>query len=118
MDLKKILVNNPFAEYPVPIRGRTGHMLPQKVNTLQYKVSEVKNIQPQSEDNAEPTESQNHDILYIIETDVLLQISSEAGENLDVVEENKILGYVLRSDPKTISNTEYIYARKLTIKCG
>ena len=32
-------------------------------------------------------------------------------EHIDVVEEQKILGYILRSDLKTISNTEYICKR-------
>ena len=44
----------------------------------------------------------------LLKYDVLPQISTEPGEYLAVVEEQKIVGYVLRSDLKTISNTEYI----------
>ena len=40
--------------------------------------------------------------------DILSQISPEEGSNTDVVEEQKILGYMMRFDMKTISNTEYI----------
>jgi hypothetical protein len=44
----------------------------------------------------------------LLKYDVLPQIQTETGEYLDVVEEHKILGYILRSDLKTISNTEFI----------
>ena len=43
--------------------------------------------------------------------DVLPQISIKQGEWTEVVEEQKILGNIVRSDLKTISNTEYICAR-------
>ena len=43
--------------------------------------------------------------------DVLPLISTESGRILDVVEEHKILGHMIRSDLKTISNTEYICKR-------
>ena len=40
--------------------------------------------------------------------DVLPLISTEIGQILDVVEEHKILGHMIRSD---LSNTEYICKR-------
>ena len=43
--------------------------------------------------------------------DVVPQISTEGGKILEVVEEHKILGQIIRSDLKTISNTEYICKR-------
>ena len=43
--------------------------------------------------------------------DVLPQIATGDGSNIEVVEEQKILGFILRSDLKTISNTEYICKR-------
>ena len=43
-----------------------------------------------------------------VKYDVMPQISTEPGKYLDVVEEHKILGCIIRSDLKTISNTEYI----------
>ena len=42
----------------------------------------------------------NHDVLPIIQTD--------EGKELEVVEEHKILGHIVRSDMKSISNTEYL----------
>ena len=41
----------------------------------------------------------------------LPQLSIEEGSFVDVVEEQKILGHIMRSDLKTISNTEYICKR-------
>ena len=43
--------------------------------------------------------------------DVLPKIYITQGELTDVVEEQKILGNIVRSDLKTISNTEYICSR-------
>ena len=43
--------------------------------------------------------------------DLLPQIATGDGNHIEVVEEQKILGYMLRSDLKTISNTEYICKR-------
>ena len=43
-----------------------------------------------------------------LKCDVLPQISTDEGQYLDVVEEHTILEYVLRSDLKTMSNTEFI----------
>ena len=40
--------------------------------------------------------------------DFVPQISIEDGSCVDVVEEQKILGHILRADMKTISNTEFI----------
>ena len=38
-------------------------------------------------------------------------LSTNGSDILDVVEEYKILGYVMRSDLKTTSNTDYICQR-------
>ena len=40
--------------------------------------------------------------------DVMPEISLKQGECIEVVEQMKIVGYIVRSDLKTISNTEYI----------
>ena len=43
--------------------------------------------------------------------DFIPTLTTGGGEYMDVVEEQKILGFILRSDMKTISNTEYICKR-------
>ena len=107
MDLKKVLENDPDPVYPVPFRGRTGHILPHD-NTLQYEVSEVKSYSQKRKMLLNPLKTKTMIFNTLLKYDALPQISTEVGEYLDVVEEHKILGYILRSDLKTISNTEYI----------
>ena len=48
----------------------------------------------------------NHDVLPIIHTD--------EGKELEVVEEHKILGHIIRSDMKSISNTKNICKKAYT----
>ena len=40
--------------------------------------------------------------------DYIPQISIKSGENIEIVEHHKILGKIVRSDMRTISNTEAI----------
>ena len=47
----------------------------------------------------------------MLKYDVFSQISTERGKYMDVVEEHKILRFILRSDLKTIFNTEYIFKK-------
>ena len=44
----------------------------------------------------------------LIKYDFEPQVSIRTGENIDVVEQHKILGQIVRSDLKTITNTESI----------
>ena len=43
--------------------------------------------------------------------DFNLELCLEPGTSLEVVEQMKLVGYQLRSDLKTISNTQYIIRR-------
>ena len=43
--------------------------------------------------------------------EVLPQIKARYGTYIEVVEEQKILGFILRNDLKTISNPKYICKR-------
>ena len=108
MDLKKNLVNDPAPVYPVPYRSRTGHILPQDINTLQYEVDQVKVFSQNRKMLLNPLKTKTMMFNTLLKYDVLPQISTERGKYLDVVEEYKLLGFILRSDLKTISNTEYI----------
>ena len=120
MDLKEILVNDPAPVYPVPFRSRTGHILPPNSNTLQDMVSEIKVYSQNRKMLLNPLKTKTMIFNTLLKYDLLPQISTEAGEYLDVVEEHKILGFILRSDLKTISNTEYIckkaYSRMWVIR--
>ena len=43
--------------------------------------------------------------------DFIQDLSFDGGENIEIVDELKIVGYVLRSDMKTCSNTAYLTAK-------
>ena len=55
-----------------------------------------------------PLKTKNMIFTTLLKYDVLPQISTEEKEYLDVVEEHKIIGFIFRSDWKTICSTEYI----------
>ena len=42
-----------------------------------------------------------------IKWDVIPELSLNGRDNIDIVDEMKIVGFVMRSDMKTISNTNY-----------
>ena len=107
MDLKNSLKNDPSPVYPAPFRSRTGHVLPMN-NALQFEVDAVKIYSNERKLLLNPLKTKTMIFNTLLKYDVSPQISTEPGEYLDVVEEYKILGYLMRSDLKTISNTEYI----------
>ena len=107
IDFKNVLANDPAPVRPVPFRSRTGHILPEN-NSLQHEVDLVKTYSQERKMLLNPLKTKTMVFNTLLKYDVLPQISTQAGEYLDVVEEHKILGFVLRSDLKTISNTEYI----------
>ena len=108
IDLKNTLMNDPAPIRPVPYRSRTGHILPRSENSLQDEVDRVKCYSENRKLLLNPLKTKTMIFNTLLKYDVLPQIQTEIGEYLDVVEEHKILGYILRSDLKTISNTEFI----------
>ena len=101
-------MNDPAPIRPVPYRSRTGHILPRSENSLQDEVDRVKCYSENRKLLLNPLKTKTMIFNTLLKYDVLPQIQTEIGEYLDVVEEHKILGYILRSDLKTISNTEFI----------
>ena len=97
MDLKNVLKINPVPVYPVPFRSRTGHILPMN-NTLQAEVDSVKMYSNERKMLLNPLKTKTMIFNTLLKYDVFPQISTEPGEYLDVVEEHKILGYVIRLD--------------------
>ena len=104
IDLKKCLVTNPAPVRPVPWRGRTEHMLPREDNILQNEVNAV--VKLSTERNMTISKSKTKAILFnpLRIYDFEPQISIETGSCIEVVEKQKILGNIIRSDMKTISN--------------
>ena len=111
IDLKKTLVPNNNPERPVPYRGRKEQILPRKDNILQDEVDSVLRLSLDRKMQLNPLKTKAMLFNPLRNYDILPQIEAGDGTHIEVVEEHKILGFILRSDLKTISNTEYICKR-------
>ena len=113
INLKKDLIKdtNPNIEHPVPFRCRTGHILPKQANSLQSQMDNIIALSNERKMILNPIKTKTMIFNTLNNYDVLPLISTGNENALDVVEEHKILGHIIRSDLKTISNTEYICKR-------
>ena len=111
LDLKRSLVPDTEPVRPVPYRGRTGHILPRAANILQDEIDSVVILSKQRKMLLNPIKTKamllNPHRIY----DFSPRLTAGDGQEIEVVEEHKILGNIIRSDMKTISNTEYICKR-------
>jgi hypothetical protein len=92
---------------PVPYRSRLGLRLPRESNTLQ---DELDSLEVFTQQNLMSCNQQKTKILLFsrmkkYDFSPELQLG---GKHIEVVEEMKIVGFQLRADLKTISNTRYI----------
>ena len=108
IDLKQHLVPDPAPVRPVPHRGRTEHLLPRQHNILQDQVDSIVQYSNDRKMLLNPLKTKIMIFNPLKKYDILPQIETERGRLLEVVEEHKILGQIVRSDSKTISNTENI----------
>ena len=113
IDLKKTLARDidPKIVRPLPYRSRTEHILPIEANPLQVQMDSIVQMSKERKMVLNPLKTKTMIFNTLKNYDVLPQISTEEGKILEVVEEHKILGHMIRSDLKTISNTEYICKR-------
>ena len=108
IDLKQHLVPDPAPVHPVPWRGRHHQILPQQHNTLQGEVDSIVQYSTERKMLLNPIKTKAMIFNPLVKYDMVPQISIKEGEYIDVVEEHKILGQIIRSDLKTITNTESI----------
>ena len=111
IDLKRTLVANTEPLRPVGYHGRTEHLLPRRENTLQDEIDQIVNLSSQRSMQLSHQKTKTMIFNPLRKYDVFPEISIKQGELTEVVEEQKILGNIVRSDLKTISNTEYICKR-------
>ena len=115
-----VVDTRPDIPRPVPFRGRHGLMLPRESNTLQ---DELDSLNLYAEKRKISVNHQKTKVMLFSrhkKYDFLPELELIEGEKIEVVEEMKIVGYLLRSDLKTCSNTESIikkaYARMWVIR--
>jgi hypothetical protein len=89
----------------------TGHVLPREENILQDELDSIKEYSEERKMKLNPIKTKVMIFNPLKNHDVLPLLSAEPGEELEVVEEHKILGQIVRSDMRTISNTENICKR-------
>ena len=111
IELKNTLVPNTEPTRPVPYRGRTEHMLPRNENLLQDEVDQIVTMCGQRNQRLNTIKTTAMIFNPLRAYDIAPNISISPGTICEVVEEYKILGSIVRSDLKTISNTEYICKR-------
>ena len=93
---------------PTPYHNRTGHMLPEHKNQMQTELNELKHYCVQNGMDINKKKSKSMIFNRGTSYDVMPELSVSDGEIIEVVEEMKLVGYMIRSDLKTISNTNYI----------
>jgi hypothetical protein len=96
---------------PVPYRGRHGLRLPEELNELQ---SELQNLNVYAETHLMSVNHLKTKVMLFSrhrKYDFLPELQLIQNTNIEVVEEMKIVGFILRSDLKTVSNTNYIIGK-------
>ena len=104
---------------PVPYRGRLGLSLPRASNTLQDELDSLKIYTDQHLMSCNQKKTKILLFSKMKKYDFMPELNL-GSESIEVVEEMKIVGFILRSDLKTISNTRYIikkaYARMWIVR--
>ena len=96
---------------PVPYRGRLGLRLPEELNELQ---SELRSLNVYAENHLMSVNHLKTKEMFFSrhrKYDFLPEMQLIPNSNIEVVEEMKNVGFILRSDLKTISNTNYIIGK-------
>ena len=108
IDLRQKLEQDPDPIRPVPWRGRHDQILPRQHNLLQDEVDQIVSYSQDRKMILNPIKTKAMIFNPLKNYDFLPQISIQPGIQIEVVEKHKILGQIIRSDLRTISNTENI----------
>ena len=113
INLKERLLPHPDPNQPRPLRyhDRTEHILKQEDFELQNMLDELKLYANQHEMVMNKAKTKVILFNQARKYDFFPELSIEQNENLEVVEEIKLLGVLIRSDLSWCSNTEYMCNR-------
>ena len=96
---------------PLSFHNRTGQMLPEDKNKMQSELTSLNQYCHESKMSVNQKKSKCMLFNRATKHDFMPELSMNPTNNLEVVEEMKLVGYQLRTDLKTISNTNYIVKR-------
>ena len=108
INLKENLIVDPNLPKPLGYHERTNHTLPQNKNTMQEQFDQLKNF---ANDHQMIINEEKSKIMIFNQGwkyDFLPEIRNENGDMLEVVEEFRLLGLVVRSDLSWQANTEQL----------
>ena len=112
VDLKSSLVPEDRAvPRPLPYHGRTEQRLPRAANIMQ---DELDNLRHYTDSHLMAiNEKKTKAMMCNTRTkwDFVPELTINQQDNLEIVDQMKIVGYVMRSDMKTSSNTAYLTAK-------
>ena len=116
IDLKATLLPNPDQNpaRPLQYHHRTGHILHQDDCELQSMLNDLKDYASQNQMVINKTKTKAILFNQARKYDFFPELSVVENENLEVVEEIKLLGVLVRSDLSWSSNTEYMCKRAFT----
>ena len=96
---------------PAPYHNRTGQMLAEQQNEMQSELDSLNEYCRLSKMSINQKKSKCMLFNRARKHDFMPELYLNRGRKLEVVEEMKLVGYKLRTDLRTISNTNYIVAR-------
>ena len=96
---------------PVTYHNRTGQILQEDKNEMQSELISLENYCLQSKMSINQKKTKCMLFNRAVKHDFMPELHLNQNRKLEVVEEMKLVGYQLRTDLKTISNTNYIVKR-------
>ena len=93
---------------PLPYHGRTEHRLPRRLNPMQDDLDSLRSYTKSYRMALNESKTKAMFCNYRIKWDLVPELSLNGKDNIGIVDEMKIVGFMMRRDMKTISSTRYL----------
>jgi hypothetical protein len=114
VQLNKQLINDPVQRpFPLNYHERTRHIFPAENSLLQKQLSQVEKFSIENQMKINESKSKRMIFNKSRKNDFPPEFSFSNGENLEVLEETRLLGLVLSSDLRLAANTRSIYIKAM-----
>ena len=115
INLKKQLILDPSSRpLPLNFHERTGHIFPTDNSLLQKQLTKIEEFTHKNQMKINSSKSKIMIFNKSKKYDFPPEFSFQNGENLDVVNETKLLGLIISSDLRWYSNTKAIYNKAMS----